>query len=96
MCRVRGSVREGGVIARASARAAACAGAGAGGAATSAPKARKTVFCAQCARLSHRRGQQGARGGPRQAPPPLLPRTNRTRRVPHPVLIGHAASLTPY
>ena len=22
------------------------------------------------------------------------PRTNRTRRVPHPVLIGHAASLT--
>ena len=29
-------------------------------------------------------------------PPPLPPRTNRTRRVPHPVLIGHAASLTPY
>ena len=29
----------------------------------------------------------------RPAPPP---RTNRTRRVPHPVLIGHAASLTPY
>ena len=27
-------------------------------------------------------------------PPPL--RTTRTRRVPHPVLIGHAASLTPY
>jgi hypothetical protein len=27
------------------------------------------------------------------APPP--PRTNRTRRVPHPVLIGHAASRTP-
>jgi hypothetical protein len=26
-------------------------------------------------------------------PPPLL-RTNRTRRIPHPVLIGHAASLT--
>jgi len=24
------------------------------------------------------------------------PRTNRTRRVPHPVPIGHAASLTPY
>jgi hypothetical protein len=24
------------------------------------------------------------------------PRTNLTRRVPHPVLIGHAASLTPY
>ena len=28
------------------------------------------------------------------APPPL--RTKWTRRVPHPVLIGHAASLTPY
>ena len=28
------------------------------------------------------------------SPPP--PRTNRTRRVPHPVLIGHAAYLTPY
>ena len=27
-------------------------------------------------------------------PPPS--RTNRTRRVPQPVLIGHAASLTPY
>jgi hypothetical protein len=24
------------------------------------------------------------------------PRTKWTRRVPHPVLIGHAASLTPY
>ena len=29
-------------------------------------------------------------------PPPSLLRTNRTRRVPHPVLIGHAASPTPY
>jgi hypothetical protein len=29
-------------------------------------------------------------------PPTPTPRTNRTRRVPHPVLIGHAASLTPY
>jgi len=28
--------------------------------------------------------------------PPPLPRTKWTRRVPHPVLIGHAASLTPY
>ena len=27
-------------------------------------------------------------------PPPPLFRTNRTRRVPHPVLIGHAASLS--
>jgi hypothetical protein len=31
-----------------------------------------------------------------QAPPPPAPRTKWTRRVPHLVLIGHAASLTPY
>jgi len=30
----------------------------------------------------------------RKVPPPL--RTKWTRRVPHPVLIGHAASLSPY
>jgi len=29
-------------------------------------------------------------------PPPPPRRTKWTRRVPHPVLIGHAASLTPY
>jgi hypothetical protein len=29
-------------------------------------------------------------------PPPTPPRTKWTRRVPHSVLIGHAASLTPY
>ena len=29
-------------------------------------------------------------------PPPPPPRTNRTRRVLHPILIGHAASFTPY
>ena len=29
-------------------------------------------------------------------PPPSPPRSKWTRRVPHPVLIGHAASLTPY
>jgi hypothetical protein len=29
-------------------------------------------------------------------PPPPPARTEWTRRVPHPVLIGHAASLTPY
>ena len=28
--------------------------------------------------------------------PPPLPRTKWTRRVPYPVLIGHAASHTPY
>ena len=33
------------------------------------------------------------RDGPRALAPP---RTNWTRRVLHPVLIGHAASLTPY
>ena len=37
-----------------------------------------------------------AAGGSGGAPPPLPPRTKWTRRVPHPVLIGHAASLTPY
>ena len=31
---------------------------------------------------------------PAALPPP--PRTKWTRRVPHPVLIGHAASLAPY
>jgi hypothetical protein len=35
----------------------------------------------------------GRRGRQPTSPPP---RTNRTRRGPHPVLIGHAASLTPY
>ena len=33
---------------------------------------------------------------PRPPPPHPTPRTKWTRRVPHPVLIGHAASLTPY
>ena len=37
---------------------------------------------------------EGEAPGP--VPPPLPPRTKWTRRVPHPVLIGHAASLTPY
>ena len=48
-------------------------------------------------------GNQGARvvlpgqaSAPPPPPPPPPPRTNRTRRVPHPVLIRHAASLTPY
>ena len=40
----------------------------------------------------------GPEAGPCHAstPPPPPPRTKWTRRVPHPVLIGHAASLTPY
>jgi len=33
-------------------------------------------------------------GAPAQAPPPPPPRTKWTRRVPHPVLTGHAASLS--
>jgi len=33
---------------------------------------------------------------PTSPPPPSPPRTKWTRRVPYPVLIGHAASLTPY
>ena len=37
-----------------------------------------------------------ARLGEWCAHPPPPPRTKWTRRVPHPVLIGHAASLTPY
>jgi hypothetical protein len=32
----------------------------------------------------------------REVCPPPPPRTKWTRRVPHPVLIGHVASLTPY
>jgi hypothetical protein len=42
-------------------------------------------------------GVGGGRGGGARGfapPPPPLFRTNRTRRVPHPVLIGHAASLS--
>jgi dynein heavy chain len=38
----------------------------------------------------------GLRLGQRLHPPPPPPRTKWTRRVPRPVLIGHAASLTPY
>ena len=44
-------------------------------------------------RATPRRAGTGT-GRRRCRPPP--PRTKWTRRVPHPVLIGHAASLTPY
>ena len=65
------------------------------------------VGCAAVARRGARGGFRGRqlllalRGVRRRAqvparPPPPPFRTNRTRRVPHPVLIGHAASLTPY
>ena len=40
-------------------------------------------------------GLEDGEGRPPPPPPPSL-RTKWTRRVPHPVLIGHAASLTPY
>ena len=38
----------------------------------------------------------GTKLGKVALPPPPSPRTKWTRRVPHPVPIGHAASLTPY
>ena len=63
-----------------------------------------------CSASAPRSAPRGTRHAPRTAsrsgratslgcpPPPPFPSpgTNRTRRVPHPVLIGHAASLTPY
>jgi hypothetical protein len=49
------------------------------------------------AELKHGRvAMLAAAGSIAQARPPPPLRTNRTRRVPHPVLIGHATSLTPY
>ena len=39
------------------------------------------------------RAARGEHPGGRSPPPPPRPRTKWTRRVPHPVLIGHAASL---
>ena len=44
--------------------------------------------------LPHGAGHLSQPKGTESPPPP--PRTKWTRRVPHPVLIGHAASLTPY
>jgi hypothetical protein len=48
------------------------------------------------ARAPRRRGYAPGRASPRAAAPPPVLRTKWTRRVPHPVLTGHAASLTPY
>ena len=49
-----------------------------------------------CLGLSGNLASERATAAAVPPPPPPAPRTNRTRRVPHPVLIGHAASLTPY
>jgi hypothetical protein len=45
----------------------------------------------------HRQYMSEDSKGDQEVPPhPFPPRTKWTRRVPHPVLIGHATSLTPY
>jgi hypothetical protein len=51
------------------------------------------AFERHCERLVEEQEQDIIRAV--RAPPPRPPRTKWTRRVPHPVLIGHAASLTP-
>ena len=56
-------------------------------------RGRRGTPCA-CAR-GHRGALRSSKRCP-PPPPPPSPRTKWTRRVPHPVLIGHAASLTPY
>ena len=67
----------------------------------SAPPRLSPGACRRGSRASQRRAswERGSsssrtplRSSPARRPPP--PRTNRTRRVPHPVLIGHAASLS--
>jgi hypothetical protein len=63
------------------------------GAPAPAPARGAGVEAAVQRRRAQRRAEKRARGA-EQAPPPL--RTEWTRRVPHSVLIGHAASLTPY
>jgi hypothetical protein len=70
-------------------------GAGDGGAGRAAGAAARGG--GQHARAAHRIGRRGRyrRGAGILYPPPPS-RTKWTRRVPHPVLIGHAASLTPY
>jgi hypothetical protein len=46
-------------------------------------------------RVLRPRGASGV-GGAHNGGPPPPPRTKWLRRVPHPALIGRAASLTPY
>ena len=62
------------------------------------PRGALTAAARRAEHHFHGLGHRGA-GGVRRAheavlPPP--PRTKWTRRVPHPILIGHAAPLTPY
>jgi len=47
-------------------------------------------------RLQGSSGSRSGAGAARHCASSPPPRTKWTRRVPHPVLIGHAASLTPY
>ena len=57
---------------------------------------RERAAAERLARLAdERRREEEARRPPSLSLSPP-PRTQWTRRVPHPVLIGHAASLTPY
>jgi hypothetical protein len=68
------------------------------------PRAARRPSCSASAPARRARRERAARAhapacsaeGPRLGVPPPPIRTNRTRRVLHPVLIGHAASLTPY
>ena len=57
---------------------------------------RSAVHCAGGGGVGEGAAPPGRRGARHRPPPPPPPRTKWTRRVPHPVLIGHAASLTPY
>ena len=70
--------------------------AGAAGATAAAPNSRRNAAAGTASEPAQRRRGRGARAPTSSsvfAPPP---RTKWTRRVPHTVLSGHAASLTPY
>jgi hypothetical protein len=56
------------------------------------PRREKRKNSAHCGPRSVCGARSPVRGVVIFLPPPLPSRTNRTRRVPHPVLIGHAAS----